>query len=110
MCVVVSCDCNSITLQLEELRCSSSLIFLFCYEFGGSVLFCQFLGHALCFELEAELTPLRIQVSDLMDINEDDRLTSPQLIGSYLGGLSSLVQVGMTPSTQLKFKPASNQH
>lgn len=32
-------------------------------------------------------------------------LTSPQLIGSYLGGFSRLVRVGMTPSTQLKFKP-----
>jgi hypothetical protein len=32
-------------------------------------------------------------------------LTSPQLIGSYLGGFSGLVHVGMTPSTQLKFRP-----
>lgn len=33
------------------------------------------------------------------------RLTSPQVMGSYLGGLLSLVHVGSTPHFSLKLKP-----
>lgn len=32
-------------------------------------------------------------------------LQSPHDMGSYLGGFLSSVQVGITPSTQLKFSP-----
>lgn len=35
-------------------------------------------------------------------------LHSPHEIGSYFGGLFSSVQVGITPSTQLKFRPSSS--
>lgn len=33
------------------------------------------------------------------------RLTSPQVMGSYLGGLLSLVHVGSTPHFSLKLNP-----
>lgn len=35
-------------------------------------------------------------------------LTSPQLIGSYLGGLFSLVQLGKTEHFSLKLNPKKN--
>jgi hypothetical protein len=37
---------------------------------------------------------------------KDCNLQSPQEIGSYFGGFVSEVHEGMTPSTQLKFRPS----
>lgn len=63
---------------------------------------------------ETQLAPLPSSGASVRtsrgDINEI--LTSPQLIGSYLGGLSSDAQDGITPQTSLKLNPSplANTH
>jgi len=76
-------------------------------------LFCQFLGHALCFELEAELTPLRIQVSDLMDskggrsthITTADWLIFGRIVLASAGGNDTFHAIKVQP-----FSRVSNAH